>query len=156
MTIMINPFDAGGYSLAEMTTAAEALGWEYLGIADHSKASFQANGLDEARLLRQVAEIRALNASRRFSTRVFAGVECDILGDGRLDLDDAALAALDYVVASVHGGFAQDEATMTARAAWLPASVVTVNLSPLFAIALAVSLRFSTPSSEISIIRFDA
>ena len=105
----------GGNTLAEMTTAAEALGWEYLGIADHSKASFQANGLDEARLLRQVAEIRALNASRRFSTRVFAGVECDILGDGRLDLDDAALAALDYVVASVHGGFAQDEATMTAR-----------------------------------------
>ena len=42
-------------------------------------------------------------------------MECDILGDGRLDLDDAALAALDYVVASVHGGFAQDEATMTAR-----------------------------------------
>jgi DNA polymerase (family 10) len=98
-----------------MTAAAEALGWEYLGIADHSKASFQANGLDEARLLRQVAEIRALNAAKRFSTHVFAGVECDILADGRLDFDDAVLQQVDYVVASVHNAFAQDEATMTAR-----------------------------------------
>ena len=105
----------GRNTLAEMTAAAEALGWEYLGIADHSKASFQANGLDEARLRRQIAEIRALNASKRFQTYVFAGVECDILADGRLDLDDATLAQLDYVVVSVHNAFAQDEATMTAR-----------------------------------------
>ncbi len=105
----------GRNTLAEMTAAADALGWEYLGIADHSKASFQANGLDEARLLRQVADIRALNASRRFRTHVFAGVECDILADGRLDLDDATLAQLDYVVVSVHNAFAQDEATMTRR-----------------------------------------
>ncbi|MBI4624225.1 MAG: histidinol-phosphatase, partial [Verrucomicrobia bacterium] len=55
----------GGNTLAEMTAAAAALGWEYLGIADHSKSSFQANGLSEERLLKQVAEIRALNASRR-------------------------------------------------------------------------------------------
>jgi DNA polymerase (family 10) len=105
----------GRNTLAEMTAAAEALGWEYLGIADHSKASFQANGLDEARLLRQVAEIRALNAAKRFKTHVFAGVECDILADGRLDLDDETLARLDYVVVSVHNAFAQDEATMTRR-----------------------------------------
>jgi DNA polymerase (family 10) len=105
----------GRNTLAEMTAAAQALGWEYLGIADHSKASFQANGLDETRLRRQVAEIRALNASKRFKTHVFAGVECDILADGRLDLDDATLALLDYVVVSVHNAFAQDEATMTAR-----------------------------------------
>ena len=105
----------GGNTLAEMTAAAQELGWEYLGIADHSKASFQANGLNEERLLRQVEEIRVLNASGRFRTKVLAGVECDILADGRLDLDDAALAALDYVVVSVHGGFAQDEAVMTAR-----------------------------------------
>ncbi|MBL9212270.1 MAG: DNA polymerase/3'-5' exonuclease PolX [Opitutaceae bacterium] len=105
----------GRNTLAEMTAAAEALGWEYLGIADHSKASFQANGLDEVRLRRQIAEIHALNASKRFKTHVFAGVECDILADGRLDLDDATLAQLDYVVVSVHNAFAQDEATMTAR-----------------------------------------
>jgi DNA polymerase (family 10) len=105
----------GGNTLAEMVAAAAALGWEYLGIADHSKASFQANGLHEDRLLRQVAEIRAFNASGRHRTRVFAGVECDILADGRLDFDAAILAQLDYVVVSVHNAFAQDEATMTAR-----------------------------------------
>jgi DNA polymerase (family 10) len=102
-------------TLLEMTAAAAALGWEYLGIADHSKASFQANGLSEERLRRQVAEIRALNAAQKFPTHVFAGIECDILPDGRLDFDDALLAELDYVVVSVHSAFSQDEATMTAR-----------------------------------------
>ncbi len=105
----------GRNTLVEMTAAAAALGWEYLGIADHSKSSFQARGLTDERLLRQVAEIRELNASRRFSTRVFAGVECDILTDGELDFDDSVLAQLDYVVVSVHSQFTQDEATMTRR-----------------------------------------
>ncbi|WP_414664229.1 DNA polymerase/3'-5' exonuclease PolX [Horticoccus sp. 23ND18S-11] len=105
----------GRNTLAEMTAAAEALGWEYLGIADHSKASFQANGLSEERLLQQIADIRALNASKRYKTHVFAGTECDILADGRLDYDEGLLRQLDYVVASVHNGFAQDEAAMTAR-----------------------------------------
>ncbi|MDB6094059.1 MAG: hypothetical protein JWM32_1621 [Verrucomicrobia bacterium] len=105
----------GRNTLAEMTAAAEALGWEYLGIADHSKSSFQANGLSEERLLSQVEEIHALNASRRFKTHVFTGVECDILPDGRMDFDDAVLAKLDYVVASVHNVFTQDEHVMTAR-----------------------------------------
>ena len=105
----------GRNTLAEMTAAAEALGWDYLGIADHSKSSFQAKGLDEARLAAQVKEIRALNASGRFKTQVLAGTECDILPDGRLDFDDAVLATLDYVVASVHNVFNQSAADMTAR-----------------------------------------
>ncbi len=105
----------GRNTLSEMTAAAEALGWDYLGIADHSKSSFQAKGLDEERLAAQVAEIRALNASGRFKTHVFAGTECDILPDGRLDFDDAVLAALDYVVVSVHNVFNQSSADMTAR-----------------------------------------
>ncbi|RFC51127.1 MAG: DNA polymerase (family 10) [Verrucomicrobia bacterium] len=105
----------GRNTLAEMAAAAAALGWEYLGIADHSKSSFQANGLSEERLLKQVAEIHALNAAKKFKTHVFTGVECDILSDGRLDYDDAILAKLDYVVVSVHNAFTQDEATMTAR-----------------------------------------
>jgi DNA polymerase (family 10) len=105
----------GRNTLAEMAAAADALGWEYLGIADHSKSSFQANGLSEERLLKQVADIRALNATQRWRTRIFAGVECDILPDGALDYEDAVLAQLDYVVASVHNAFAQDEATMTRR-----------------------------------------
>jgi len=105
----------GRNTLTEMVGAAEALGWEYLGIADHSKSSFQADGLTEAKLLKQVAEIRALNASRRFKTHVFAGTECDILPDGRLDFDSSILRQLDYAVVSVHSAFTQDEATMTAR-----------------------------------------
>ncbi len=105
----------GRNTLAEMAAAAAALGWEYLGIADHSKSSYQANGLSEERLLKQVDEIHALNASKRFKIHVFTGTECDILSDGRLDFDDAILAKLDYVVASVHNAFTQEEAVMTAR-----------------------------------------
>jgi DNA polymerase (family 10) len=105
----------GRNTLAEMTAAAQALGWEYFGVADHSKSSFQANGLSEERLEKQIAEIKALNAAKKFTTHVFAGTECDILPDGKLDFDDALLAKLDYVVVSVHNVFTQDEATMTAR-----------------------------------------
>ncbi len=105
----------GRNTLAEMAAAADALGWEYLGIADHSKTSVVANGLNEERLLRQVAEIRALNASKRFKAHLFAGVECDILPDGTLDFDEPLLRQLDYIVASVHSLFSQDEATMTKR-----------------------------------------
>ncbi len=105
----------GRNTLAEMTAAAQKLGWEYFGLADHSKSSFQANGLSEERLLQQIEEVKALNASKKFTTHVFMGVECDILADGRLDYDDALLAKLDYLVASVHNAFAQDEATMTKR-----------------------------------------
>jgi DNA polymerase (family X) len=105
----------GHNTLAEMAAAAGKLGWEYLGISDHSKSSFQANGLSEERLLGQVREIRALNSAKRFETHLFAGVECDILPDGRLDYDDGVLSELDYVVVSVHNAMAQSEAVMTAR-----------------------------------------
>lgn len=105
----------GHNTLEEMTRAAQALGWEYLGIADHSKSSVQARGLDEARLAAQVAAIRKLNASGKFKTHVFAGSEVDILPDGRLDFADDVLATLDYVVVSVHSAFRQDRETQTRR-----------------------------------------
>ncbi|GAB5560409.1 MAG: DNA polymerase/3'-5' exonuclease PolX [Synoicihabitans sp.] len=105
----------GKATLTEMTTHAEKLGWDYLGIADHSKASFQANGLDEERLTKQIKKIRELNSSGKFKTYVFAGSEVDILTDGKLDFDDTMLEQLDYVVASVHNAFSQDESTMTKR-----------------------------------------
>lgn len=108
----------GKSSLLEMARAAIDLGLEYLGIADHSKSSFQARGLDAARLAEQVAEIQELNASKEFQEagfRLFAGTECDILKDGELDFPDEVLATLDYVVASVHSGFTADEKTMTGR-----------------------------------------
>jgi DNA polymerase (family 10) len=105
----------GSSTLAEMAAAAVALGWEYLGIADHSKSSRQANGLTEERLKKQVDAIHALNASKKHKIRVFTGTECDILPDGSLDLGDDALAKLDYVVVSIHSSFGQDEAVMTSR-----------------------------------------
>jgi DNA polymerase (family 10) len=105
----------GRNTLEEMTEEADARGWEYLGISDHSKSSFQANGLDEERLHKQVNAIRELNESGRFRCHVFAGSEVDILSGGKLDFDDADLEILDYVVASVHNGLTQDEETMTAR-----------------------------------------
>ena len=105
----------GRSSLTEMADAARELGLEYLGIADHSKASFQAHGLDEARLLAQVAEIRALNESYDGHFCLFSGTECDIHKDGSLDFADEVLAQLDYVVASVHSVFNLSEADMTKR-----------------------------------------
>ncbi len=105
----------GRHSLEAMATAADNLGWEYLGISDHSKSSIQANGLSEERLLAQIETIHALNASKRFNVHLFTGTECDILPDGQLDFPNTILSQLDYVVASVHSAFTQDEATMTAR-----------------------------------------
>ena len=105
----------GHNTLKEMTAAAQALGLAYLGIADHSKSSVQARGLDEKRLATQVAEIRELNDSGKFATHVFSGTECDILPDGRLDFADEVLAELDYVVVSVHSVFKQSREDMTRR-----------------------------------------
>ncbi len=105
----------GENSIEEMTQAAQNLGWDYLGLADHSKASFQANGLDEVRVEAQIEKIRAVNESGKFSCHVFSGIECDILKDGSLDLADSTLEKLDYVVVSVHSSFTLSEAEMTDR-----------------------------------------
>ena len=104
----------GKNTLAEMAGEARELGLEYLGIADHSKSSFQANGLDENRLAEQIEMIAKLNAQIG-DFHVFAGSEVDILKDGRLDFSDDVLAKLDYVVASVHNAMTLDEDEMTAR-----------------------------------------
>jgi DNA polymerase (family 10) len=104
----------GRATLEDMAAAAQELGLQYLGIADHSKSSFQANGLDERRLLEQAAKIRELNAGYD-GFRLFAGTECDIRKDGSLDFSDEILAQLDYVVASVHASFTVSEAEMTDR-----------------------------------------
>ncbi len=105
----------GDATLEQMAAAAEGRGWEYLGVSDHSKSSFQARGLDEARLAAQVAAVARLNASGRFRVRVLAGSEVDILRDGTLDFADDVLAGLDFVVASVHNLFTLDREAQTAR-----------------------------------------
>ena len=104
----------GHDTLAAMADEAMDLGLQYLGIADHSKASFQANGLDETRLLEQIEAIARLNAGYE-NFRLFAGSEVDILKDGSLDFDDELLAKLDYCVASVHASFTLSEEEMTRR-----------------------------------------
>lgn len=97
-----------------MADAAREHGLQYLGIADHSKASFQANGLDEERLLNQAKEIKSFNADSDDFT-LLVGTEVDILKDGSLDFSDEILGQLDYCVASVHNAFTLDEETMTKR-----------------------------------------
>src|SRR5258707_4528094 len=104
----------GHNSIEEMAEAAQELGLEYIGIADHSRSSTQAHGLDEAKLRFQIASIRTLNDKLR-GFRLFAGVECDILRDGSLDFPDRVLSELDYVVASVHSVFNLSEPDMTRR-----------------------------------------
>lgn len=104
----------GHNTLKEMADEAMDLGLQYLGIADHSKSSFQANGLDDERLLAQIDAIAKLNAGWEHF-RLFAGNEVDILKDGSLDYDDSVLSKLDYVVASVHAVFNLTEDEMTRR-----------------------------------------
>ena len=105
----------GRSTLAEMAEAAQELGLQYLGIADHSKSSVQAHGLEADRLLAQIDEIHALNETFGGHFRLFAGSEVDIHKDGTLDFPDHLLARLDYVVASVHSSFSLSEPEMTTR-----------------------------------------
>lgn len=94
----------GRNSLEEIAAHMEDLGLEYWAITDHSKSSFQANGLDAKRLRQQISEIKKLNekiAARGGGFRLLAGSEVDILKD-RLDFDDEVLAELEVVVASLH------------------------------------------------------
>lgn len=104
----------GIHSLRQMADEARELGLSYLGIADHSKSSFQANGLNEDRLVAQIEEIRSINQSADHF-HIFAGSEVDILKDGSLDFTDDILAQLDYCVASVHNVFTLSEDEMTRR-----------------------------------------
>lgn len=104
----------GKHSVAEMASAAQALGWSYLGISDHSQAAFYASGVSREDMLAQHDEIDAVNESLS-GFRVLKGVEADILADGRLDYDDALLDRFDYVIASIHSRFRMDGPAMTQR-----------------------------------------
>lgn len=104
----------GKNSIEEMAAAARARGYEYIAITDHSKAVTVANGMDEKRALAHARRIR--QASKKLDRfRILAGVEVDILKDGRLDLNDEVLAQLDVVVGSVHSYMNLEPAEMTER-----------------------------------------
>jgi DNA polymerase (family X) len=104
----------GRASVEEMARAARERGYEYLAICDHSPAVGAVPGLTGDDLRRQAEEIAAANELLA-PFRVLRGIECDILPDGRLDLPDAALAELDWVQASVHGGQRMPRREMTKR-----------------------------------------
>lgn len=104
----------GRESLETMVAAARERGLEYIAITDHSQALSMANGLDERRALANAERIRAYSKTLKGFT-VLAGIECDILADGSMDLADDCLAALDIVVASIHSALTQDENEMTSR-----------------------------------------
>ncbi len=100
-------------TLEQMVGAAEKLGYEYVGISDHSQSAHYARGLDAARLRQQWKEIDALQ--KKVKIRIFKGVESDILGDGKLDYPESVLAQFDFVIGSVHSKFNLSEKEMTAR-----------------------------------------
>ena len=104
----------GRDSIETMARAAQASGLRYLAITDHSRALAMANGLDESAALRHAAEIRALNG-RLDGFTLLAGIECDIRGDGTMDLSLDCLAQLDIVVASLHSALNQEPQQMTDR-----------------------------------------
>jgi DNA polymerase (family X) len=103
----------GKATLEDMIAEAERLGWEFVGISEHSKSAAYARGLTEDRLRAQRKEIDELR--RRFKIAIFWGIECDILKDGSLDYADPVLADFDFVIASVHSSFSMSESDMTRR-----------------------------------------
>ncbi len=105
----------GRATLEEMAEAARALGYEYIAITDHSKAQAMNFGLDEKRAVEFAETVRKINERGDLGIRVFAGLECDILKDGALDLAWDALAALDVVIASVHNNMNLESDAMTDR-----------------------------------------
>lgn len=107
-------YSDGLSTLQDMTNAARSLGWEYLGIADHSKAAAYAGGLSEAKVKQQLKEIDSINGKLK-KFRIFKGTEVDILGDGSLDYSDKVLASFDYVVAAIHSKFKMTEVEATKR-----------------------------------------
>jgi len=94
-------YSDGKHSLAQMAKYCKELGYEYLGICDHSQSAFYANGLDEIRVKKQHEEIDRLNQELA-PFKILKGIESDILFDGSLDYSEETLASFDFIVSSVH------------------------------------------------------
>ena len=105
----------GKDSIQRMAEVARERGLKYIAITDHSKRVAMANGLNEERLLKQWAEIDAINASANDDFVILKGVECDILEAGGMDIEDDVLAQADWVIASIHYGQNQPMAQITDR-----------------------------------------
>lgn len=111
-------YSDGLHTLSDMAEYARTQGYEYLGITDHSKSAFYAQGLEPERVLMQWREVDALNAgyaAAGHKFRIFKGIESDILNDGSLDYDAELLAGFDFIIASVHSNLRMDETKATRR-----------------------------------------
>jgi DNA polymerase (family 10) len=111
-------WDGGDNSIEQIAAAAMAMGYEYVGIADHTKMLKIENGLDEKRLAQRNLEIDKLNLSFKKEGRHFTilkGCEANILNDGSIDIDDKTLAQLDFVIAGIHSNFKMAKDQMTRR-----------------------------------------
>lgn len=104
-------YSDGIHTLEQMATYCKGLGFEYLGICDHSKAAYYANGLYENRVIQQQKEIDSLNL-KLAPFKIFKGIEADILSDGSLDYEENFLNNFEFIVASVHSNLkmSQDKA----------------------------------------------
>ncbi len=105
----------GRNTILEMAEAGLARGYAYVAITDHSKNLAMVNGLDDARALEHLKQIREVDARMEGRIRVLTGIEVDILGDGAIDLSNDVLAQMDVVIASVHSLFQQPKEQMTER-----------------------------------------
>jgi DNA polymerase (family 10) len=105
----------GTQTVREMAEAAAKRGYKYIAITDHSKNLAMTNGMDDKRAIAHAKRIRQVDKEMEGKIRIFAGVEVDILAAGELDLEDATLAQLDVVIASVHTLFNQPVEQMTER-----------------------------------------
>ena len=111
-------WDGGENSIEEMAEATRLLGYEYLGISDHTKFLRIENGLDEKQLLEQHKEIQKINSriqNTGYRIQILHGCEANILNDGSLDIDDKVLAQLDYVIAGIHSSMKMTREEMTQR-----------------------------------------
>lgn len=104
----------GEESIGQMALKAKRLGLEYIAITDHTVSLAMTGGLDERGLSRQMTEIAGVNKKIK-DFRVLSGSEVNIMKDGRLDINDATLAKLDVVGASVHSYFNLPKAEQTKR-----------------------------------------
>lgn len=105
----------GSASIDEMAKAALKRGLKYIAITDHTQRLAMTHGLDEKRILKQMAEIDRLNKKLSGKIKILKGTECDILKDGSLDLPDRILARLDVVGVSVHSFFGLPSKQQTER-----------------------------------------
>lgn len=108
-------YSDGRSTLKEMADEAIRLGYDYIGISDHSQSAYYANGLSPEDIKKQHEEIDELNQLYDGEIRILKGIESDILPDGDLDYPDEILDTFDFVIASVHSGFSMDRDTMTER-----------------------------------------